>query len=449
MLQLSDKSRRRITLALFAALCVVPTLIVAAWGVSRHLPWHVRGEAQRLGWQLGMKVSLAAVHHPRPGVVRYERLVLANPESGQEVARCRVLEAAWERAGDGRGPGAARLMLAATEPEVEAAALDEVRRLVDRVLTGRAGPLDAGVRLNADSLVLRAGPSLHTLIDLKGSIDTLSEGTLAKLDFRLPGRSTPKPAFVYLGRYRQEAAPVSVLGLDTGPSPLPCSILALAASGLASLGPQSGFRGGIDARETDEGWRATVSGQFEGVELGRLVALRLPSCHLSGKVQVTIEQAVLLDGRLQMVRGTLVGGPGEANAPLLDAAVQRLALVRDADLGTWDRAIRYDLLAAEFMLDGEGLRLRGLCDTQRVPGRGGTILAGRQGPILGEPRLQPLSVAALVRALAADCPAGPSASREVERVLRRMPVPELARFGSVPPGSPAAQASRTRESEPR
>ena len=445
MLPLSDKTRRRITLGLFVVLCVSPTVIVAAWGISRQLPWHVRGEAQRLGWQLGMKVSLAAVHHPRPGVVRYEGLVLANPETGQEVVRCRVLEAAWESAGDGRGPGAARLMLSATEPEVEAAALDEVRLLVDRVLAGRAGPWDAGVRLTAESLLIRSGQSPQTLTDLKCSIESLPEGTLAKLDFRLPGQSAPKPAWVYLGRYRQQAAPVSVVGLDTGPSALPCSVLALVVEGLATLGPQSAFRGGIDGRETADGWEVVASGQFEEVELERLVAERLPSYQLSGKAQITIEQAVLLDGRLQKARGTLIGGPGEANAALLDAAVQRLGLTRSPDLGSFDRAIHYDLLAAEFLLDGEGLRMRGLCDE----GRRGTILAGRQGPILGQPRLQPLPMAALVRALVADGPAGSSASGEVERILRRMPVPGIAGVGGVPGGSPSAQARRIREPEPR
>jgi hypothetical protein len=445
MLPLSDRARRRITLMLFAVLCVSPTVIVAAWGVSRHLPWHVRGEAQRLGWQLGMKVSLAAVHHPRPGVVRYEGLVLANPETGQEVARCRVLEAAWERAGDGPKPGSTRLVLSAIEPEVEAAALDEVRRLVDRVLTGRAGPWDAGVRLTAESLLIRSAHSPQTLTDLRGSIESLPEGMLAKLDFRLPGQAATKPAWVYLGRYRQKAAPVSVLGLDTGPTALPCSLVALAVDGLASLGPQSAFRGGIDGRETPDGWQVVASGQFEEVELDRLVAERFPSYRLSGKAQMTIEQALLLDGRLQKARGTLIGGPGETNSALMDAAVQRLGLTRSSYPGSLDRAIRYDLLAAEFMLDGEGLRLRGLCDE----GRSGTILAGRQGPILGQPRLQPLPVAALVQALVADGLAGSSASGEVERIWRRMPMPEIARFGSVPAGTPSAQASRSRESEPR
>ena len=37
------------------------------------------------------------------------------------------------------------LRLWAVQPEIEAAALDEVRRLVDRVLAGRAGPLDVEI----------------------------------------------------------------------------------------------------------------------------------------------------------------------------------------------------------------------------------------------------------------------------------------------------------------
>jgi hypothetical protein len=299
--------------------------------------------------------------------------------------------------------------------------------------------------LTTESLLIRSAHSPQTLTDLKGTIESLPEGMLAKLDFRLPGQSAPKPAWVYLGRYRQNAAPVSVLGLDTGPSALPCSLLALAVDGLASLGPQSAFRGGIDARETADGWQVVAGGQFEEVELDRLVAERFPSYRLSGKAQITIEQALLLDGRLQKARGMLIGGPGEANAAVLDAAVQRLGLTRSPDSGSLDRAIRYDLLAAEFMLDGEGLRVGGLCDE----GRRGTIVAGRQGPILGQPRLQPLPVAALVRALVADGPAGSAASAEVERIWRRMPVPEIARFGSVPAGSPSVQARRIREPEPR
>src|SRR3972149_3552107 len=102
MLELSDRMRRRIAIFLFTALCVAPTLVVAAWGISRHLPTHATAEAQRLSWQLGMDVSLAAVRHPRPGVVQYEGLAMTAPETGREVLRCRLVEARWTRWADGK-----------------------------------------------------------------------------------------------------------------------------------------------------------------------------------------------------------------------------------------------------------------------------------------------------------------------------------------------------------
>ena len=85
-------------MALFIGACALrPTLRRRRRGGCRGIGRGSTGaEAQRLGWQLGMKVSIDAVAHPRPGVVRYEGLVLANPETGEEVAHCR---SAGERPG--------------------------------------------------------------------------------------------------------------------------------------------------------------------------------------------------------------------------------------------------------------------------------------------------------------------------------------------------------------
>ena len=119
--RLHDCVRRRITLAIFLLGCVAPTAVVLAWGVSRWLPWHTKAEASRLGRELGLRVSLEKVHHPRPGVVRYEGLRLCDPETGQTLFRCGLMEAAWDRPKDSKGPAAASLLLVATEPEIEEA----------------------------------------------------------------------------------------------------------------------------------------------------------------------------------------------------------------------------------------------------------------------------------------------------------------------------------------
>jgi len=451
MLPFSDKTRRRITLALFVVLCVSPTVIVAAWGVSRHLPGHVRGEAQRLSWQLGMKVSLAAVEHLRPGVVRYQGLVLANPETGQEVARCRVLEAAWGKAAGREKPGGRLLRISAVQPEIEASALDEVRRLVDRVLMGRAGPLETEVGLSTESLLVRSEHGSQTFSDVTGKVQTLPEGTLAKVEFRLPGQSAPKPAWLYLGRYREQATPASVFGLETEGSDLPCTVLSLAADGLRTLGTRSRFRGRIDGRQTAEGWETVVRGQFDEVELGSLVTDHFPSYQFNGNAQLRVDQAILVDRRLQNATGKLTAGPGNVNASLVDAAIRRLGLTGSAGLGGADRVIRFEWLKAAFSLDAEGLRVVGLGDE----GSQGTILMGNQGPILGEPRVQPLPIMAVVEALApaassqASAQSQGSAGPQAEWLLRRMPLPDVVGFAALRDAAPGTQASRTRQTEPR
>ena len=93
MFALHDRVRRRICIAGFFALAVAPTLAVLGLAVAWRLPSHVRAEAERLGRQLGVDVSLTGVEHPLPGVIRYRGLDLSSPETGRTLLRCGRLEA--------------------------------------------------------------------------------------------------------------------------------------------------------------------------------------------------------------------------------------------------------------------------------------------------------------------------------------------------------------------
>ena len=123
MFRLHDTTRRRICLACFLGLCVVPTAIVLAWCAGRHLPGHVETEARKLSRAMGLSVSLESLDHLRPGTVLYGGLELTDPETGQTVLRCRVLEAAWKEIADQEGQARSSLMLIASQPEIEAASL--------------------------------------------------------------------------------------------------------------------------------------------------------------------------------------------------------------------------------------------------------------------------------------------------------------------------------------
>ena len=125
--------------AAFLTLGVLPALLVGGWCWSRHTRGCVLAEAERLGRQLGLKVTVGGLKHLRPGVVLYEQLEASDPETGRPIFRCRLLEAARQVQG---GPEAQRrpvLLLTASQPEVEAASLDRIWQCLQRGLEGLCG----------------------------------------------------------------------------------------------------------------------------------------------------------------------------------------------------------------------------------------------------------------------------------------------------------------------
>ncbi len=107
MFQLHDKTRRRMCVAAFLTLGVLPALLVGGWCWSRHTPGCVLAEAERLSRQLGLKVTVGGLKHLRPGAVLYEQLEASDPETGRTIFRCRLLEVCPANAGRSPGPASA------------------------------------------------------------------------------------------------------------------------------------------------------------------------------------------------------------------------------------------------------------------------------------------------------------------------------------------------------
>jgi hypothetical protein len=393
MFQLHDQTRRRIALAAFCALGIVPTLAVGTWCVMRQGPWHVWAESQRLGRQLGMDVALAGVRHPRPGVVVYEELRLSDPETGQEALRAGVLEATWTEAVDSQGRRPA-VVLAAPNVEVEAAGTDRLWQLVQGNLRLQGGRPEIEVRVKLGEMTIRGGKHLLALANVEGGIGALSGGVQAVASFRMAGLATTAPVRVRLVRNRQLRPPADRLELDTAGTPLPCPLLALAIPEAAMLGPTSRFAGSIVSHQTGGGWEGEISGQCLGIDLDRLVSDHSPH-RLSGLADVTIRGARFRGGRLEEATVLLASGPGVIGRGLLEAAAAQLRLS-----GAWSQTpagelLRYDQLSVAITLDARGLWLRGLCQNAEP----GTILRAGQVRLLGEPQSQPQPLAAAVRAL--------------------------------------------------
>jgi len=454
MFQLHDRTRRWICLAAFGLLGLAPTLLIGGWSAARHLPGVVPAEADALARQLGLEVRLEGLQHLRPGAVLYEGIAFLDPDTGQTIFRCRLLEAAWETRINEQGRRRPTINIAASQPEVEAASLDRAWRWARRMLEMRPGRPDVDLRFSADALTLRSAERSQSLAEVSGLAETLPEGTHARIDFRLVGAAGTEPARFRLIRDCRTAPPMEGFELSTGDGELPTALLAMALGELKPLGERCRFRGNVWAKDGPDGWEGEFSGKLVELDLDRLVTDHFPH-HWSGHCEATIESARFRGGRLVSAAGTLVAGPGTIDCSLLVAAVERLGLApgdglvfragenKTALLGAATNSsdkknsrVAYRRMAMRFVLDTRGIQIRGQCD-EAEPGTVMTSDDGRR--LLGEPSESPRPFAALAQALAPSSALLVPANRQADWLLRRLPLPEAVVAPSSDAETPTAR----------
>jgi hypothetical protein len=140
MFQLHDKTRRKLAIAGFVLLCLLPTCAVAGWCLWRNMSWETRIAAEQLERQLGWKVKLEQLKHPRPGVDVYENLELIDAETGGTIFRSPSIEVRWGENADPQSKDKPLLVLSLDRPEIDAAALDRIGRCIERVLQKQTAP---------------------------------------------------------------------------------------------------------------------------------------------------------------------------------------------------------------------------------------------------------------------------------------------------------------------
>lgn len=453
MFQLHDRTRRRICIAGFFLLCIAPTALVAGWCVMRNLPGRTAAEARRLSRELGLNVSLGDLSHPRPGVAVYQRLELTDAETGRTLLRCATLKAEWiETAGRGSRK---MLVLIASQPIIEADGFDRLGQLLCRILQRQTGPAEINVWLKPVDATLRTERYAQTLTELEGRIESLPDGVRTWGSFRLAGVDAPKPVRIHIARRRSSTPPAAgfEFALDTGGAAVPCNILALGLPILQPLGSQCRFRGHLSAKQTPGdrthgGWDGEISGNLFDVDLGSLVSRRFGH-RFSGTGQVLVESARFRRGRLEEVSGELAVGPGEIGRSLIGAAVEHLRLVGGGESYRPNDSVPYQQLAVAFLMDSQGLRLQGRCSA----GGKGAVLIDRYHRLLSEPAVEslpvgeplqvgeslqagePLPVASLLRMLVPAAGEQVPATREANRLMRYLPLPQAVAADPAPTGA--------------
>ena len=405
VMSLHYQTRRQFCRLGFLSCCALPTAGVVAWATWLNLPAHVSGASAQLGRELQAPVSVQAASYPQPGLAQYDQVVVSHPETRQPLLRAARVEV---------GSNGTSQVLIVTQPELDAAALPRLLKLIEARL--QATPTE--VRIHAAELTLRWPDRNETLTDLVATLGTLEGEPSAALQFRVQGQEMPQAARVRLFRRADEPAATG-FQIDTGDTPLPAWLAVPIAPWLEQWGEQVAWRGQIVAEETSAGWQGELSGVLSGVQINRLMAGRFPH-RFDGLANVHLERARFSQGRLESATGTFVAGPGFIGKSLVAAAVGTLDMTYGDPATVPEALLPYDQLAFAFSMDSRGLQLRGHCDS----GPEGAIAVDRGQLLLGQSARDRQPVSALIRALLSPSEPQVPASRQSAWLLQFLPLPQ-------------------------
>jgi len=358
-----DRVRKACCRLLFIVAIAAPTLGMLAWGVARKTVL-VRNQA-KMRWEkqltvkLGLKVTLAAVENPRPGLVVLRDAQLQDAETGVacgKIAAIRLSKSAGQQLVQLED-----LQLQLVEhPETWQWFVQHVLRQTD---LGNVVVSTSRIHVGASPTEL--GLACHLRSELPQTTLTVNLANSYRND---------APVAIQVHRQHQ-AMGVTEVTLDTARTALPCQLLLPLLPNLASLGGETSFQGQLSAKETDGNQVMEIVGEFAGVDLQRWLR-PLGSSGLTGVARLQLQKARIINDHCVQASGSLVAENGRVKRSFLQRAAGELGLQWIHDLDAEEE--HYAKLSCRFDLDQNGIQLSGE-DQGRNPG---VVLRHRNGVLL-------------------------------------------------------------------
>ena len=351
------RSAARITRArtLFVLLALLPCVALVAWAIHRRSAAH--RDAVRLGWQrqLGLPLAVAAIDHPRPGVVRGFDCVIKAADGSSALST----------------PGI----------EVETTA-NEVRLRLDRLrCDASAAAVLAGVA--RDWLERGARYDRNCVIEVADfAWETAEPDAPTTLKIECVAHDGSRAVRIVRPAATDTADEVRIVRTTDPPSrddkvieppevrveieaecrrPLPFAILAacVAGSPLAGLeaGPRAAATGTLQATGNTDGWSGTARGLVERVDLAVITATFTGGA--SGEATISVDELRWSGDRIETCDLGCTAGRGQVAQPLLDSLVTTLGCRPGAAYGPADgRQRSFDSAAWRLRIDDRGAELR-------------------------------------------------------------------------------------------
>jgi hypothetical protein len=411
MFSLHEITKIRLCRAGFLALCLGPFCAVVLWcGFVRldiYRARHERAIGETIGWQ----TKLGAVELPRPGLVLYRDLQLADPHTGQLLAELPYVEI------DSRGETPlVRLPFPAL---VNAARLDAFWN-ASRELARKASATSR-LEFEAQNLMLRLAHGDETLTDIRGEFNADDVQATAKFTFNraIAGQTQPEASELTIARRTHAGLPQYTIDLATGPTPLPAELVAAIWPNVSQLGRKCEFAGRALAIEDGGAWRVELQGNLTDIDLD--LVMRSFRHKLSGVAHLQLDRVTTVGGRIESATGSLYAGPGVISRSLVQSAETHLHVrATDAAARGGSNLLDYQLLCASFDVGEHGIAIRGA-----VPSTRGVLLVDAQRELVYEPPAIRQPVVDLVRTLVPQSEVQVPATKETVALTSFLPVPSI------------------------
>lgn len=357
-------ARRRTVRMLFVLAGVVPcaALATAAWW--RHSAGHIAAVAHDASAYLGLPVSVGAIIHPRPGVLRLAQVVVGGTTHGAVLVLPQVEVE--------KVAGEVRVRLPRLECSPAAA----------RMLVGLAGEWLRRPARFPEAWVVDVGEVAW--LPAAGVRETPSAGwhvECVAVDDTRAVRCRREPASADEVRVRTGPEGLAVEG--TLENAVPLAIVASLAPGFSEwaevAGDQAIVRGRIDAVSDAQGWSGAVTGSIEHAALDSLMAGG--GDHARGEATITTTSLRFTAGRL--IAGDVLVSASAGTLPqrVLDGLVSSFGCRPGPAYRSisGDVVRRFDQLACRLTLADGVLQLRS------VEGGGGSLIGAQGLSLVGEP----------------------------------------------------------------
>ncbi|GAB5404131.1 MAG: hypothetical protein Aurels2KO_23620 [Aureliella sp.] len=385
--------------AAFVALGFAPVVLVLFWAFAELVPAYRNARTSRwestLGSVIGVSVEIGSVQHVAPKRFRLDNIQLSHPETQLPIAQ--LASATVLQVGE-------NWFVRCASGQVSLVEMPQLWNVTHDWVLCRPGQLSGEVVVSFDELLVDGdrgqtafGPSQLSLLPtaseqelqiLLGPAkrDSQSLGS-AVLDGQVAASEELSPALITVSREVVKGQPQTTISVDSGSTPLPCSLAFGIAPSLRQLGDDATFQGTAAFLQMQRGWGMWINSQpgektvvyrdrpttFSRVNFGRLTDGTEAS--VRGEGAITLSRVCVADYGVQEAVGAVVVNSqrNSVNATFLKHSCASLGLEHNFDFTGMAPGLIFPFskLALQFQYLGEQLRLQG--------GENGLMLFGLDG----------------------------------------------------------------------